>query len=170
MVIADGGMRVLDAGCGSGRISGYLHHHGVEVSGIDLSPSMIEIARSAYPHLVFDVGSILEVDRSDGSIDGVVAWYSIIHTPLEQLSAMFDEFSRALVTGGLLLLAFQVGEERVRLEHVYGHDVSYDVYRLNPNWVTRLSIASGFVVESSTIREPNGAERQSQAYLLLRKS
>ena len=39
------GLRVLDAGCGAGRIMSDLRDRGARVSGFDLSPAMIEIAR-----------------------------------------------------------------------------------------------------------------------------
>jgi hypothetical protein len=46
---------VLDAGCGPGTTSGYLHALGLEVSGIDLSPRMIEHARRLHPGVRFEV-------------------------------------------------------------------------------------------------------------------
>ncbi len=169
MMLAGGGSRVLDAGCGPGRIAAYLSELGLNVFGIDLSPNMIESARAEHPQLQFDVGSMLEVDLPADSVDGIVGWYSIIHTPPEQLPGIFDELGRVLVDKGLLLLAFQIGDERVRLEHVYGHAASYDVYRLSPEKITAQLSNAGFRVEVSVVREATEAERQSQAYLLARK-
>ncbi|OKH99228.1 hypothetical protein A6A06_27125 [Streptomyces sp. CB02923] len=47
---------------------------------------------------------------------GIVARYSIIHTPPEVLPTVFEEFHRALAPGGQLLLGFHVGDERRRKE------------------------------------------------------
>ncbi len=44
---------VADVGCGTGRITGYLHHLGLDVVGIDLSPGMLAVARQALPGLCF---------------------------------------------------------------------------------------------------------------------
>lgn len=164
-----GGARVLDAGCGPGRISGYLHGHGLTTIGIDVSPTMIDIARRDYPALQFDVGSILDVNLADSSVEGVLAWYSIIHTPPNLLTVVFAEFRRVLAPGGLLLLSFQVGDERVRLEQAYGHAVSYDVYRLSPEKILDLLCKKGFRVEIRLVRPPMESELQSQAYILARK-
>lgn len=169
MVIASGGSRVLDAGCGPGRIAAHLSELGLNVFGIDLSPKMIEAARAEHPQLQFDVGSMFEVDLPTDSVDGIVGWYSIIHTPPEQLPAIFEELGRVLVDKGLLLLAFQIGDERVRLEHAYGRAASYDVYRLSPEKICAQLANAGFGVEVRVVREATDAERQSQAYLLARR-
>ena len=85
---------------------------------------MITVTRRAHPGLQFDVGSMTALDLTDGVLGGIVAWYSIIHTPPQRLPGVFTEFHRVLGPGGHLLLAFQVGDERVRLEQAYGHTVS----------------------------------------------
>jgi len=38
-----------DVGCGPGRITGHLHHLGLDVFGVDLSPGMLAVARQALP-------------------------------------------------------------------------------------------------------------------------
>ncbi|QCB50641.1 class I SAM-dependent methyltransferase [Rhodococcus sp. PAMC28707] len=169
MLFAGGGTRVLDAGCGPGRVSEYLHGHGLTTLGIDVSPAMIDIARRGYPALQFDVGSILDLNLAGGCFEGVVAWYSIIHTPPKLLTVVFAEFWRVLAPGGLLLLSFQVGDERVRIEHAYGHAVAYDVYRLSPEEISDQLSERGFQVEVRVVRAPTGSELQPQAYIIARK-
>ncbi|WP_083472021.1 class I SAM-dependent methyltransferase [Kibdelosporangium phytohabitans] len=72
---------VADLGCGPGRITGYLAGLGLEVFGVDLSPAMVEVAQRVHPRLRFEVGSMSALTLADASLAGVVAWYSIIHTP-----------------------------------------------------------------------------------------
>ena len=159
---------VLEVGCGTGRVTEHLHRLGLDVAGMDLSPNMIEVARREYPHLRFDVGSMEALDAGDGALAGIVAWYSIIHTPPERLPAVFAELNRALEADGLLLLAFQSGDERVRLEHVYGHSVSYDAYRLDPDDIEKMLVDAGFEIEVRVHRAPVGYEPTPQAYLMAR--
>ena len=83
---------------------------------------------------------------------------------------VFAEFSRVLAPGGHLLLAFQAGDERVRIEHGYGHDVSLDAYRLEPERVESLIHRSGMLVDARLLREPVDRERTRQAYLMAHKS
>jgi len=94
---------VLDVGCGPGRVTGHLHRLGLDVSGVDLSSEMIAVARRDHPDLRFDVGTMTALEHDDGSLGGLVAWYSIIHTPPEELTAVFGEFRRVLAPGGQLL-------------------------------------------------------------------
>ncbi|AJW39749.1 methyltransferase [Rhodococcus sp. B7740] len=159
---------VLEVGCGSGRVTAELHRLGLDVAGMDLSPNMIEVARREHPHLRFGVGSMEALDAGDSSVAGIVAWYSIIHTPPAHLPAVFAELHRVLMPNGPLLLAFQSGDQRVRLEHVYGHSVSYDAYRLDPEAVAGMLVDADFEVDVRVHRAPMGHEPTPQAYLLAR--
>ena len=76
------------------------------MSGVDLSPVMIGLARAAYPGLRFDVGSMDALDAVDGELAGIVSWYSVIHAAPPEMPAYFAEFSRVLAPGGYLLIAF----------------------------------------------------------------
>jgi SAM-dependent methyltransferase len=160
-----------DVGCGPGRITGYLHELGVDVSGIDLSPGMIEVARREYPGLRFTVGSMLELDLPDGALGGLVAWYSIIHVPPQRHPEVFAEFHRVLAPGGVLLLAFQVGAELRHVTSGYGHEVDLDAYRLPPERIEELLAGAGFGVRARLLREPiSDLEKTPQAYLLADKT
>ena len=89
-------------------MTAHLHSLGLSAFGVDLSPAMIVVARRAHPGLQFNEGSMTALDLTDGVLGGIVAWYSIIHTPPERLPVVFAEFYRVLGPGGHLLLAFQV--------------------------------------------------------------
>lgn len=162
---------VLDVGCGPGRITGYLKSLGLDVSGVDLSPGMVQVARSLYPDVPFAVGSMLELGGlADGSLGGVVAWYSVIHTPPELLPVVFGQFRRVLRDGGVVVLAFQVGDGRRRIVRAYGHDgLGCDAYRLRPEAVAEMVAAAGLSVQVRMVREPEGNEQTPQAVLMARK-
>lgn len=169
LVQAAGAGPVADLGCGPGRVTAHLHALGLTAFGIDLSPAMVAVARQAHPALRFDEGSMTALDLKDGLLGGIVAWYSIIHTPPEQLPVVFAEFHRVLAPGGHLLLAFQAGGERVHLEQAYGHAISLDVYWRSPDLVAELLSQAGLVTHARMLREPEGREKAQQAYLLARK-
>ncbi|MEN8650987.1 class I SAM-dependent methyltransferase [Streptomyces sp. 21So2-11] len=170
-VRADGGGTVADLGCGPGQVTGQLRDLGLTVFGVDLSPQMIEVARRAHPELRFDVGSMTDLDLPDGSLGGIVAWYSIIHVPQERLPEVLAEFQRALAPGGHLLLAFQVGDEPLHVAQPLGHPVSLDFQRLQPDHIVGLLSQAGLVVRARLVREPGdgNTERTQQAFLLARK-
>ncbi|MEU0934683.1 MULTISPECIES: class I SAM-dependent methyltransferase [unclassified Embleya] len=170
---ADTGPRsVADVGCGTGRISAHLRDLGLDVFGIDLSPGMIEVARREHPDLRFEVGSMTDLDLPDDSLGGLLAWYSIIHVPVERLPGVFAEFHRVLAPGGRLLLAFQVGDEPLRLTEAFGRSVDLDFHRRRPERIADLVIDAGLTMHVRTIREPDpgeGVRPTQHAYLLARK-
>lgn len=164
---------VADVGCGTGRVSAYLARLGVDMRGIDLSPGMIAAARGLYPDLRFEVGSMLNLNLPDGTLGGVLAWYSTIHVPDDQLPRAFAEFGRVLAPGGYLLLGFQVGDAAEHVSDARGHAVSLDWHLRQPDRVAALLGEAGLQVRARLRREPDGegefAEREPQGFVLARK-
>jgi SAM-dependent methyltransferase len=170
------GVRVADLGCGPGRIAAHLDSLGLDAFGIDLSPGMVDVARRRHPALAFEVGSIDSLELPNGSVAGVLAWYSIIHTPPDRLGDIFAEFARVLIPGGVALLAFQTPSvdapadrpEVRHLDNAYGHDIDLDAYRLPVGMVSSLLGDTGFAVEATLVRAPAEDERTDQAYIIAR--
>ncbi|MFE2582251.1 class I SAM-dependent DNA methyltransferase [Streptomyces sp. NPDC059378] len=162
---------VMDLGCGPGRTTGHLARLGLSMSGLDLSESMLAVARRENPGLRFEQGSMLDLDLPDGTLAGALSWYSSIHTPLDRLPGLFAEFHRVLAPGGHLLIAFQVGDEPRRHDRPWGHPVSLDFRRRRPELIAGLLADAGFVLRSRTVREPDPALAESvpQAFLIADK-
>ncbi|MEV5650959.1 class I SAM-dependent methyltransferase [Nocardia sp. NPDC052254] len=71
----DRGSRVLDAGCGPGRVGGYLHGTGHVVVGVDVDPVLITAAEQDYPGPTWMVGDLAELDLPGR---GIAADFDII--------------------------------------------------------------------------------------------
>ncbi|MFI6205440.1 class I SAM-dependent DNA methyltransferase [Streptomyces sp. NPDC051041] len=170
-LVGEGG-QVADLGCGPGRITGYLASLGLPVFGLDLSAAMLTVARRENPRLRFVQGSMLEPPIADGALAGVVSWYSSIHTPADRLPGLFAGFRRVLAPGGHLLLAFQVGDEPLRLDRPFGRPVALDFERRQPDRVAGLLADAGLTVLSRTLRAPDAGAGESapQAFLIARRS
>lgn len=108
---------VLDVGCGPGHWTAFLHADGIPVTGVDPTPEFIAHARSAYPGVAFRNGRAERLEVAEGSLGGVLAWYSLIHSTPDEARAMVREFSRALRAGGSLLIGFFEGPEREPFDH-----------------------------------------------------
>jgi SAM-dependent methyltransferase len=163
---------VADVGCGTGRAAAFLDRCGLHVIGIDPSPGMLAVAKAAHPHLDLRVGTLDHLPLRDAELAGAVCWYSIIHTPADQLSAAFDELARAIALGGQLLLAFQSGHgEVVHRTSVRGTAVSLTNHRHDPDAVAASLARAGFHVHTRAVRDAVGDhESTPHAFLGARRT
>ncbi|MES2788248.1 MAG: class I SAM-dependent methyltransferase [Planctomycetota bacterium] len=97
------GFAVLDAGCGTGYLSGKLRERGAHVTGVDFSEKMIAIARAQYPDMEFHVDSCEQlVTLANDRFDLVVANYVLMDVP--DLGAAVRAFHRVLKVDGVAVL------------------------------------------------------------------
>ncbi|WP_326689858.1 MULTISPECIES: methyltransferase domain-containing protein [unclassified Streptomyces] len=156
---------VAELGCGPGRVTAHLRDLGLDVFGVDLSPVMIELARETYPDLRFEVGSMDAMDLADGKLNGIVSWYSVIHTPPQDMPSYFAEFRRILAPGGHLLLGFFESEGEAVTP--FDHKVA-TAYRWPIDDLAGLAGEAGFVEVGRMLREPREEERYRRGHLLMR--
>jgi SAM-dependent methyltransferase len=170
--------RVGDIGCGPGHVAGHLATLGLAVEGIDLSPKMVAIASAAFPLVSFRQGALHALPIADGSWDGAVAMFSIIHLrPVDRLPA-YREFARVLRPGGLLVVSFHVrapGQptgSRVRLDEWWDEKVGLDAWFIDPDEVAAGLEDGGFAVVARLERAPapSGEYPSRRCYLLARRS
>ncbi len=109
--------KVIDAGCGPGHWTDHLFRNGADVHGIDVVPQFIDRARADYSAVRFSLGSIDALDEPDGSLGGVLSWFSTIHHEPSRIMTPLVEFSRVLRPGGTLLLGYFDGAEVEPFDH-----------------------------------------------------
>ena len=99
------GDKILDLGCGNGRLIELFEGKGIEYIGVDNSEKMIEIARARYPGGKFLVIPDLNLPFSDNSFDKVYCLAVLHHIPSDEFRLQFlNEIKRILKPGGLLIL------------------------------------------------------------------
>ncbi|MET4224553.1 class I SAM-dependent DNA methyltransferase [Oerskovia enterophila] len=162
------GARVLDAGCGTGRMLGHLHEResSLRLVGIDLSSGMLaEAARRTVPTAL--VGADLAALPFDRDVfDGVLAWYSIIHVPYGALAAVVAEMARVLRPGGALLLGFHAGTGERTITSAYGQPVELTAFLHLTTDVTAAARAAGLDVDTVLDRAPRPTEKHDQGFVL----
>jgi len=114
------GDRVLDAGCGSGRLIPIICE-GIGPEGrlveLDFAPGMLEIGRGKANgrHVTFVAGDAHSLPLPDMDFDKVIALALLPH--LDHRAVALKEFHRVLKPGGLLVIAHQLGREALDRLH-----------------------------------------------------
>lgn len=107
--------KILDAGCAGGRDCRIFKDRKLMPVGIDLSMSLIEVARKKNPDIEFHHGSFLDLPFEDLSFDGVWSHASLLHLEtIEEVQIALKEFYRVLRPGGFLhvFVKQQTGKEK----------------------------------------------------------
>jgi SAM-dependent methyltransferase len=166
LVRGTGNRRVADAGCGPGHLTALLHDLGLDAFGLDLSPAMVGHARRAHPALRFDEAPMETLPVEDGALGGVLAHYSLIHTPPGELPALLAEQARVLAPGGLLLVSFFAtgGPEPVLFHHKVTPAYSWPVDRF-----AGLLEGAGLVTFARLLHDPASERGFLDAHLLARR-
>ena len=89
------GLRVLDAGCGTGALSRMLDERGAEVVGVDISDKLIEVAKNrsgSNSNIEYFSGDMKE--ESFGNFDYIIAMDSLIHYSTEDVMSSLVDFSK----------------------------------------------------------------------------
>lgn len=94
---------VLDLGCGGGEpIATYLAQRGLEVTGVDTSSAMLEIARSNLPFAKW-IEADMRTIALGRRFGGIIAWDSFFHLTPKDQRAMFPVFATHAVPGAALM-------------------------------------------------------------------
>jgi trans-aconitate methyltransferase len=109
--LADGA-RVLDLGCGPGVPATKYLAERFDVTGVDVSESQLELARSRAPEARFLRADLTEVTFPGGSFDGVTALFVVAHTPRAGHGALFHRVAGWLRPGGLFLVSMPALERK----------------------------------------------------------
>jgi magnesium-protoporphyrin O-methyltransferase len=116
------GRRLLDAGCGTGALAVEAARRGAEVLAVDLSPTLVDLARERMPahsgagSIEFRVGDML--DPGLGTFDHVVAMDSLIHYRCEDSVPVIAAL--AARTRHSVLLTFAPSTPALEIMHAFG--------------------------------------------------
>jgi SAM-dependent methyltransferase len=157
------GGRVCDLGCGPAQIARYLHDRGVDAFGVDLSAGMLAEARRLNPDLQLVQSSMLALGLRSEVLDGIAAFYCILHIRREQVACALAEMRRVLKPGGLLFITFHIGTDNIHLDELFGKPVNMEAAFFTTAEVCDRLQAVGFRVEEALERDPYAPEIEYQS-------
>lgn len=108
---------VLDVGCGPGHLTAHLRSLEVDAIGLDVVPTFIDHARATYPDGRYELGSMRQLPFPDRSVAGILAWYSLIHLPPDELDDVLAELRRVASPAGALVAGFFAGDAVAPFDH-----------------------------------------------------
>jgi SAM-dependent methyltransferase len=114
-----GGTRVLDAGCGTGRVAIELAARGFSVVGVDVDPDMLSAARTKRPELPWveadltDLAQVVDAEFDVALLAGNVLIFVRPGTEGDVVGAVGER----VAPGGLLVSGFSIRPDRLSLSH-----------------------------------------------------
>lgn len=167
------GRAVLELGCGTGKNTEWFASQCREVTAMDISAGMLEVARSRIQasHVHFVEQDVLtRWPVNDATIDLVVGTLVLEH--IRDLRAVFDEAARVLRKGGKLFLSELhpmrqlAGAQAHYLHAESGEPVNVPAFRHNVSEFVNTALAAGFVLRSMGEWTEEGAKPGSLPRLL----
>lgn len=144
-------MPILDIGCGCGEpIAQYLIESGHAVTGVDSSPSLVELCRQRFPAHTWVVGDMRRLDLGT-RFGGLIAWDSFFHLSPDDQRGMFAIF-RALAADGAALM-FTSGPSHGEAIGSYHGEPLYHA-SLDPAEYKALLAAHDFAVIEHVVEDP----------------
>jgi len=128
------GATVLDIGCGAGvPVDKYLIDKGFKIIGIDISEKQIELAQKYLPQGEFHLKDMTEFKDGEFSVDAVVSFYAISHTPREQHLEILKKVNSFLPNNGLLLVTMGSGDWVGKESDFLGTEMEWSHYDSETN-------------------------------------
>ncbi len=105
--LADRGSRILDAGCGTGRVAAALAARGHDARGVDADGTLVAAGREQYPGLPLEQRDLLDLTADDGPFELVVAAGNVlVYVDPGTEAAVLHALASVLSPGGSAVFGF----------------------------------------------------------------
>jgi cyclopropane fatty-acyl-phospholipid synthase-like methyltransferase len=138
------GAHELDLGCGAGVPIARTLAQTCSVTGVDISPVQIALAREQVPAATFSVADMASCDFPAASFDAVVSFYAIFHLPRKHHEGLFRNVQRWLKPGGYFMASLASAAEEGYTEDFFGVEMYWSNF--SPAEYARMLERSGFEI------------------------
>ena len=147
----EAGSKILDVGCGAGIPVARHLTKTFDATGIDISSSMIVLARRNVPSARFIHADVVETEFPAASFDAIVSYYAVFHIPRQEHPDLFRRFARWLRPGGLLLITVARNDDGPGYteDDFFGETMYWSNF--GPSTYRKLLAETGFWIEQEGI-------------------
>ncbi|WP_343519206.1 class I SAM-dependent methyltransferase [Sphingomonas sp.] len=147
------GGEILDLGCGGGEpVARYLVDRGYQLTGVDIAPSMIKLARTRFSRHRWIEGDIRKFGAESNAYDGIIAWSSLFHLDAEAQAKLIARIAIWLKRGGVAL--FNTGPaDGIAIGELEGEELFHA--SLAPGEYRALFARSGLAEIAHRIEDPD---------------
>ncbi len=162
---------VWELGAGPGQVGAFVRKYGVTVHGTDISRNSLLQGRALYDAVPSVQADMCALCAADDSLAGILAFYAIVHLTNSELDIVFQEMYRMIRPGGIVFLAFHIGDHALHTEDFLGHPSDIDFQFFEVDAVVAALGRAGFVDIEVKERAPYpDVEHQShRAYIFAEK-
>jgi len=157
MTVLDRTGRILEAGCGAGRILRYYHDQGYDIVGMDYIQAAIDKLKIADPSLQVETGDIVNLAYADQSFRYILA-FGLYHNLENDLQKSIQETHRVLERNGVVCASFRADNIQTRIsdwladrKHKQQNTEPREFHKMNltKREFSRLFSDAGFEIEST---------------------
>ena len=127
-----GKQAILDVGCGSGRDSVFFANQGFDVTAIDGSQNLIDLAKETDNRVNWQCMTFEEIDAQNwqNHFTGIWACASLLHVPFDDLPKILNDLLSCLRPTGILYASFKYGNRERKKEGRFFCDINEQRWRI----------------------------------------
>ena len=145
---------ILDLGCGAGiPTAKFLTGKGIRVTGIDLSETMLNLARKNVPNGEFLKMDMNELKFNKNTFDGIISVYALFHVPRDKHIDIFRKAFEIMKSGGILMINIGIHESE-GTSRFFGVPMFWSNF--SPKSTLELVKEAGFSIISEAVLERGG--------------
>ena len=145
--------KVLDAGCGTGRLMRKLIDEGAFVTALDISENMLKVVQKKYPDVKTVVGDVEKMPFENNSFDVIISTFVLVH--LSNPSTFFEEVCRVLKDKGKFVVGNIHQKKPVPVPTKNGLVQVESYYHGQSKIIDKLEQENFFVEKQEIIKENN---------------
>jgi len=145
---------ILDLGCGAGiPTAKFLAERGIKVTGIDLSETMLNLARENVPNANFIKMDMNHLKFAENTFDGIISVYALFHVPREKHLEIFRKAFEIMKPRGIFMINIGIHESE-GTSRFFGVPMFWSNF--SPKTTLELVKKAGFSIVSEAVLERGG--------------